>query len=254
MPKAFWFIAGFSAACVLLAFLAMGPLSDARAVVSTPPPTALPTSSPEPSTPPTPVPTNYGLTLLRQGDLTGKCDRLSLDEAQTVYYAPCDQGQRLGFMTEGEQQRLSADLNRFGSFVYAVQQPAGSYSSMTVRLEFHGRGNLRATGEEQAQIARWAGALCDRLLHEEQRADLVAQARLHLAQRLGISADDIIVQAVLDKVWPDACLGIHQEGLFCASVLTPGYQIVLQVDTAAYEYRTDLHGLMRAVEEQVSSN
>ena len=125
---------------------------------------------------------------------------------------------------------------------------------MTVSLEFSGRGSIPATGEEQAEIARWAGALYDRLLHEEQRADLVAQSRIHLARRLSTSPDDIIVQAVLDKAWPDACLGIHQEGLFCASVLTPGYQIVLQVDTAAYEYRTDLHGLMRAVEEQVSSN
>lgn len=67
-------------------------------------------------------------------------------------------------------------------------------------------------------------------------------ARQNLATRLGLSVEEIRILQVQPHEWPDACLGLAAEGQLCAQVITPGYQVLLEVYNTLYEYRTDESG------------
>ena len=69
-----------------------------------------------------------------------------------------------------------------------------------------------------------------------------AAARRALAAQLEIALEDIGVVAVTPTEWPDACLGAGEEGEVCAEVITPGYEVVLQLGETQYTYRTDQTG------------
>ena len=63
-----------------------------------------------------------------------------------------------------------------------------------------------------------------------------------LSKNLGVVADKINVISAEAVEWPDACLGVIQEGISCAQVVTPGYKIVLEVNGKQVEYHTDETG------------
>ncbi len=71
---------------------------------------------------------------------------------------------------------------------------------------------------------------------------VVAAAKAHLAEELGIALDDIETTAVEPVEWSDASLGCPEPGKAYAQVITPGYRIVLEVDEKAYELHTDRSG------------
>jgi hypothetical protein len=68
------------------------------------------------------------------------------------------------------------------------------------------------------------------------------EAQRFLAERLGIDIARVQLQSIRPVQWPDACLGLSVEGELCAQVITPGYQVILQVDDRQYEVRTDRTG------------
>lgn len=49
-----------------------------------------------------------------------------------------------------------------------------------------------------------------------------------MAEWLGAPATDLSVDLAEAVVWPDACLGVAQPGVACATVLTAGFRIVLR--------------------------
>ena len=63
-----------------------------------------------------------------------------------------------------------------------------------------------------------------------------------LAKNLGLDASEIQVISSETVEWPDACLGITQEGVACAQVVTPGYKIVLEANGKQVEYHTNQDG------------
>jgi hypothetical protein len=63
-----------------------------------------------------------------------------------------------------------------------------------------------------------------------------------LSRNLGLAADEVKVVSVEAVEWPDACLGITQEDISCAQVVTPGYKIVLEANGKQVEYHTDETG------------
>lgn len=65
---------------------------------------------------------------------------------------------------------------------------------------------------------------------------VVRQALMTQAQ---IDFDEIEAIEVEPMEWPDACLGLEWPDEFCAQVITPGYQVTLEVDGEEYIYRTD---------------
>lgn len=63
-----------------------------------------------------------------------------------------------------------------------------------------------------------------------------------LAKNLGLDAGEIKVISSKAVEWPDACLGITQEGVACAQVVTPGYKILLEANGKQVEYHTNQDG------------
>ena len=71
-------------------------------------------------------------------------------------------------------------------------------------------------------------------------AALAAQAAL--AQKLGLSTEEVAIQNVDPALWSDSCLGLGAADEICAQVLTSGYLVTLLAEGQIYEYRTDLDG------------
>ena len=69
--------------------------------------------------------------------------------------------------------------------------------------------------------------------------DLIEQGRIDLAQRLGVSVDEIVIKEVKAMEWKDASLGCPTRGVYYVQVVTPGYRIMLDAKGQTYDYRTD---------------
>jgi hypothetical protein len=67
---------------------------------------------------------------------------------------------------------------------------------------------------------------------------LIDKAKEDLTRRLSISAAQIDLVEAADVMWSDSSLGCPQKGMVYADVLTPGYLIVLSVNSEEYEYHT----------------
>ncbi len=59
-----------------------------------------------------------------------------------------------------------------------------------------------------------------------------------LATNLGIPESDVKVVSTAIVEWPDSCLGVQQQGIMCAQIVTPGYLFVLEANGRQYEYHT----------------
>ena len=82
--------------------------------------------------------------------------------------------------------------------------------------------------------------------NQQQIADL---ARAAVAAEFGIEADGIEVTAVDAVEWPDACLGVYGEDEMCATVITPGYRVVLEAQGEVYVLHSDASGASLRVAE-----
>jgi hypothetical protein len=68
------------------------------------------------------------------------------------------------------------------------------------------------------------------------QAPAVRKAVADLAQRLGVSEDDVRVVSMEEVTWRDGSLGCAQEGMMYTHALVNGSRIVLDVDAREYEY------------------
>lgn len=86
-----------------------------------------------------------------------------------------------------------------------------------------------------------------------QGQDPIVKAAIEfLASQLQISNETIMLVSKDAVDWPDACLGIHEPGVGCATVITPGYKIVLEYNGKQYVIHTDLTGTNIALEKPSS--
>lgn len=67
-------------------------------------------------------------------------------------------------------------------------------------------------------------------------------AREALAVQLGIAKETITLVSIEAVDWPDSCLGITFSDMACATVITPGYRIILEANGQTYEYHTNKDG------------
>ncbi|HNB51145.1 MAG TPA: hypothetical protein PK530_04350 [Anaerolineales bacterium] len=67
-------------------------------------------------------------------------------------------------------------------------------------------------------------------------------AREALAVQLGIAKEAITLVSVEAVEWPDSCLGITFSEKACATVITPGYRIILEANGQTYEYHSNKDG------------
>jgi hypothetical protein len=67
----------------------------------------------------------------------------------------------------------------------------------------------------------------------------VQRAKKDLAQRLGISENDIQLASVAEKDFPDMSLGAPVEDEMSAQMISSGWQINFSADGKPFEYRAD---------------
>jgi hypothetical protein len=70
----------------------------------------------------------------------------------------------------------------------------------------------------------------------------VLAAQQMLSEEVNVSFSEIEIVDYEQVDWPDACLGVPEEGQACAQVITPGFRVVLEVNGQQYEFRTDQEG------------
>jgi hypothetical protein len=78
------------------------------------------------------------------------------------------------------------------------------------------------------------------------------KARQFLAQQIQVPLEQVSLVSYSQVEWADACLGLSQEGVMCAEVLTPGFQVLLRHQGQDYVVHTDQNGgttLLAAVVE-----
>lgn len=82
---------------------------------------------------------------------------------------------------------------------------------------------------------------------------LAAQA--DLAQLLGLTRNNILIQMVQAAKWSDSCLGLGRPEESCAQQITGGYLVVLQADGVEYAYHTNTDGtVLRLVQSAPSGS
>lgn len=69
------------------------------------------------------------------------------------------------------------------------------------------------------------------------------RAKQDLAERLGISEDQITVSGIKEIEFPDMSLGAPEAGEMAAQMIAYGWQIDLSADGKGYEYRGDKYQL-----------
>lgn len=69
--------------------------------------------------------------------------------------------------------------------------------------------------------------------------NLIARTRQDLASRLAISPDDVQLVETLEMEWTDSSLDCPQLDMAYLPVVTPGYRILLEVNSQIYEYHTN---------------
>lgn len=74
---------------------------------------------------------------------------------------------------------------------------------------------------------------------DETAKKMVAMVKQHLAQRLGITIDQIVLSDVKSVVWRDASLGCPKPAIDYIPRETPGYNIALEAGGQTYQYHTD---------------
>jgi hypothetical protein len=100
---------------------------------------------------------------------------------------------------------------------------------------------LEANGEQYAYRTNLEGTAvrADMFDPTSAAADM---ARHALAERLGVTIDQVDLINMVPVEWPDACLGLPAADELCAMVITPGFEITLQVEDQIYVFRTNEDG------------
>lgn len=73
--------------------------------------------------------------------------------------------------------------------------------------------------------------------------EAVMRARSDLAERLGVSENEVVEGSVEPVEFPDAALGAPLDDEMSAQVITPGWRIRLRAQGETYEYRATGAGL-----------
>lgn len=72
--------------------------------------------------------------------------------------------------------------------------------------------------------------------------EAAVMAQRVLADELAATPADIQVVSTEQVEWPNACLGLAEEGEMCAEVITPGFLVTLEVNGQQYQVHTDETG------------
>ncbi len=69
------------------------------------------------------------------------------------------------------------------------------------------------------------------------RDEAIQRARVDLAERLGLDAEEIQEESVEDADFPDMALGAPAKDEMSGQMITPGWRIRLKAKGSSFEYR-----------------
>ena len=75
------------------------------------------------------------------------------------------------------------------------------------------------------------------------KEESVKRARADLAERLGVSEDEITEEAIEEADFPDMALGAPVKGEMSGQMITSGWRIRLRAGKGSHEYRADQNQL-----------
>lgn len=84
--------------------------------------------------------------------------------------------------------------------------------------------------------------------------DIADAIRKNLADRIGISPEEIEVSKASQETWPNTCLGLPKSDELCGQMLVEGWRVVLSNGSKTWVYRTDSKGKLLRVEPQDQSD
>lgn len=70
----------------------------------------------------------------------------------------------------------------------------------------------------------------------------VTAVKKHVAEKAGVNEGFVIVMTAYEKEWSDGCLGLGGPDEGCIAMITPGYEVTMQVKGAEQVYRTNADG------------
>jgi len=70
----------------------------------------------------------------------------------------------------------------------------------------------------------------------EDTESLIILAKFDLTIKTGVDIEDIVTKSIEETLFDDASLGVPEEGVTYAAVVTPGYIIMLEAGGDLFEY------------------
>lgn len=149
------------------------------------------------------------------------------------------------FPTQLEREQVSDLIAREG---FSIEGVAPGVQDPHVWAQ--GRLIVLHVGQDQNTINTLNSILGERIAFDREpptvppapQPEVVIEAVSALAAQLGIPVQQVEIVDFNYVEWPDSCLGAAGPDEACLQVITPGYQVILQVDGTRYEVRTDETG------------
>ncbi|MHB0856343.1 MAG: hypothetical protein ACYC5M_02090 [Anaerolineae bacterium] len=171
------------------------------------------------------------------------------------------EGTRLGRMeipqlnrtlAPGETQVIASSERALEPGLYRVVWGAAAYGGTTLDFTVFerdgvldvGEGWVRATPDPTSQPGPTAEADPDEKANTEMQGS-VELAIADLAAHLDVTADQVRVVEVQPTEFRDSSLGVPEEGMMYAQVITPGHVITLQVGDETYVYHGAVDRVVR---------
>lgn len=72
--------------------------------------------------------------------------------------------------------------------------------------------------------------------------EVAVEIQNRASEALGVAAEQIKIETVEKREWPDSCLGLGAANESCAQVVTPGWLVAFTVNGTNYRFRVDETG------------
>jgi len=79
-------------------------------------------------------------------------------------------------------------------------------------------------------------------IHNLPVPEAVAAVKAYVAEKAGIGEGFVIVLTAYEKDWSDSCLGLGGPAESCLTVITPGYEVTVQVSGTEQKFRVNADG------------
>ena len=72
--------------------------------------------------------------------------------------------------------------------------------------------------------------------------EVAVEIQNRISETLGVPVDQIQIETVEQRDWPNGCLGLAGPDEVCTEAITPGWLVVFSIDGTEYRYRVDETG------------